>query len=150
MYVRDALLSEPITTTPDETFESLIGRLATSRQATAAVLDPDGKLLGLIGIHDILRKIVPHYLDLDSALMEVMPSNYFEEHLDRLRGMRVEQFMCTKIDSVTPEDTLIKAVVLVVEKRRKTLPVLDHGRFVGMITRRSILEFIVKQSTVLP
>ena len=39
MLVRDAMLADPITAAPDESFESLIKRLVRSKQATAAVID---------------------------------------------------------------------------------------------------------------
>ena len=147
MDIRNALLSDPITTTPDETFRQLLPRLVTSRQATAAVLDDDRKLLGLLGIYDVLRKIVPHYVDLDDKLMEVMHEDYFEERLSGLEGLQVRDFMSTSIDSVSPHDSLIKAVALIVERKRKTLPVLDErGCFLGMVTRRSIFEHVIRAS----
>lgn len=140
MLVRDAMLAEPITTTPEETFESLLPRQLASRQATAAVLGPDGELLGVVGIHDILRKIVPLYVDLDQKLMEVMHDGYAEERLKRLKDTRVVDFMTRSLDTVGPDDYITKAVALIVERCRKTLPVVQDGKFLGMITRRSILE----------
>ena len=142
MFVHDAMLESPVTTTPRETFEELLKRLLGSRQATAAVLEQDGTLVGLVGIHDVLRKIVPVYVDMDKKLMELMHEDYFVEHFDQLRNTHVEDFMSRDIDTVAPDDTLIKAVAIIVEHRRKTLPVLEAGKFVGMITRRSILEFV--------
>lgn len=143
MYVRDAMLAEPVTSRPNEPFLQFLSRVVASRQATAAVLGDDGRLLGLVGIHDILRKVVPVYVDFDTKLMEVMHESYFEERLSRLEGLTVADLMCTEIDSIAPDDTLIKAAALMVENGRKTLPVLDGDRFVGMITRRSLLERVV-------
>ncbi len=142
MFVRDALLEPSVTTSPRETFEELLRKLLGSRQAPAAVLDEHGSLVGLVGIHDILRKIVPHYLDMDNKLMELMHEGYLVEHFDRLKTTHVEDFMSRKLDTVELNDTLIKAAALIVENKRKTLPVLEDGRFVGMITRRSILESV--------
>lgn len=143
MYVRTAMLEQPVTTHPEETFGELLAKLVGSRQATAAVLDGDGRLVGLVGIHDVLRKIVPLYVDLDTKLMEVMHESYFEERIARLAHTHVSDFMTTDLDTVSPDDSLIKAVVIIVENRRKTLPVLEDGKFLGMITRRSILEKVV-------
>lgn len=143
MYVRDAMLTEPVTSRPTEPFLEFLHRVVDSRQATAAVLSDENRLLGLVGIHDVLRKVVPVYVDLDTKLMEVMHEGYFEERLSRLEGLTVADLMCTEIDSISPDDTLIKTAALMVENRRKTLPVLQDGKFVGMITRRSLLERVV-------
>lgn len=142
MYVRNALLASPLTVHPDEPFEPLLRRLLEFRQATAAVLDDHGGLVGIVGIHDILRKIVPLYVDLDQKLMEVMHEGYFEERLGRLSGLTARDFMTSPVDTVSLDDTLIKTVGLIVENRRKTVPVVENGKFVGMITRRSILETV--------
>ncbi|MCH9647556.1 MAG: CBS domain-containing protein [Deltaproteobacteria bacterium] len=142
MNVRTAMLESPVTTTPEETFPELLNRLLGSRQATAAVLDPEGRLVGLVGIHDVLRKIVPHYVDIDFKLMEVMHENYLVERMAGLKDTRVADFMTRKLDTVAPDDTLIKAAGIIVERCRKTLPVIEDGKFLGMVTRRSILETV--------
>jgi CBS domain-containing protein len=144
MLVRNAMLESPITTTPSETFEALLSKLLGSRQATAAVLTDEGKLMGVVGIHDVLRKIVPHYVDLDFKLMELMHEDYFAERFQGLKRTRVDNFMtrAADVDTVAPDDSITKAVVIIVQKKRKTLPVVENGKFVGMITRRSILEHV--------
>ncbi|MCB1032471.1 MAG: CBS domain-containing protein [Acidobacteria bacterium] len=142
MRVRDVMLAAPITTTPEETLESLLPRQLASRQATAAVLGPGDELVGVVGIHDILRKIIPLYVDLDEKLMEVMHEDYVEERLQRLKNTRVADLMTRRLDTVSPDDYVTKAAAIIVEHCRKTLPVIQDGKFIGMITRRSILEKI--------
>ena len=129
-----------MTTTPEETFRSLLPRQLASRQATAAVLDPEGRLVGVVGIHDILRKIVPLHVDLDRRLMDMLHEGYAEERLERLKDTCVADFMTRRLDTVAPDDFITKAVAIIVKRRRKTLPVVRDGKFLGMITRRSILE----------
>ena len=147
MYVRDALVSNPVTVSPDEPFTELVAKLLSSPQAKAAVLDAERRVIGVVGVHDVLRKIVPHYLDLDQKLMEVMHEGYVEERLLRLTGLVAGDLMTAKVDCVTLDDTMIKAVSMIVEKRRKSLPVIDdEGRFIGIVTRRSILERVVSSS----
>lgn len=143
MYVRDVLLSDPVTTTPEEPFGALIKRLTNRRQATAVVLDAGSRVVGLVGIHEILRKIVPHYVDLDDKLMEILHEGYFEERLDRLKDTHVNDVMTREWNGVALDDALIKAVALIIEKHRNTLPVIDNGRFVGVVTRRHLLERVV-------
>jgi CBS-domain-containing membrane protein len=128
MHVRDALLPEPVTTTPDEPFSTFVDRVIDSRQATAAVLDADGRLVGLVGM-----------------LMEVLHDDYLEERLVRIGDLKVGDLMSVQMDTVELDDSLIKAAAIIVERGRKTLPVVENDRFVGMITRRSLLEHVVRR-----
>ncbi len=142
MFVRDAMLEHALTTTPDETLESLMPRLLASRQATSAVLDENGGLIGLVGIHDILGLLIPTYVDMQQKLLAIMHSSYAEEHAPLLKKTRVRDMMVTELDVVAPSDTLIFAIGLIVQNHRKTLPVVEEGKFLGMITRRTLLERI--------
>ena len=140
MLVQDAMIPQAMTCSPDESFPELLRRLLESQQGAAAVLDPEGNLVGMVGFHHVLRKVVPVYIALDGKLMEVMHEGYLEERLERLRDRKVRDFMIDDKDTVRPDDALIKAAVMLVQLGRKTLAVVDGSRFLGMVTRRSILE----------
>ena len=145
MLVRDAMIPNAMTCSPDDSFPELLQRLLDSQQGAAAVLDTEGNLVGMVGFHHVLRKVVPVYIALDKKLMEVMHEGYLEERLERLRDRKVRDFMIDDKDTVGPEDALIKAAVMLVQLGRKTLAVVDGKKFLGMITRRSILEKVTHQ-----
>ena len=141
MAVRDALDANPLTISPDATIFQLIETILETKHTTAAVLDDQGRLLGMVGAHDIFRKIVPKYLKTGHNLMDVFHDGYYEEKFALFKETPVSSIMSTKLDSVHPDDAIIKAATLIVEKRRKTLPVIEsNGAFVGLITRRSVLK----------
>jgi CBS domain-containing protein len=140
MLVRDAMIPDPMTCRPEDPFPELLRRLLESQQGAAAVLDEEGQFLGMVGFHNVLRRVVPHYVDLDTKLIEVMHEGYLEERLERLRDLRVKDFMITDSHTVSPGDALIKAAAMIVELGRKTLAVVEGKKFLGMITRRSIFE----------
>jgi len=141
MAIRDALDANPLTVPPDATVIQLIEAILGTKHTTAAVLDAEGRLLGMVGAHDVFRKIVPKYLQTDRNLMDVFHDGYYEEKFVLFKETPVSQIMSTKLDAVHPDDPIIKAVALIVDKRRKTLPVIESdGAFIGLITRRSLLR----------
>ena len=141
MAVRDALDADPLTIAPDATVIKLIEAILNTKHTTAAVLAADGRLLGMVGAHDIFRKIVPEYLQAGRNLMDVFHDGYYEEKFAIFKETPVSKIMSTNLDFVHPDDSIIKAVTLIVEKRRKTIPVIESdGSFVGLITRRSALR----------
>jgi len=142
MLVKYAMETEPLRVPTDAPLRTILEAVLGSHQDAAMVVDESGNLLGLVGIHDILRRIVPGYLDLDSNLAEVMHENYFDEVFSKLSEVTAADLMSkgADVDTVSPDDAVIKAAALFVEHRRKIIPVVEGSRLVGVITRRSVLR----------
>ena len=142
MLVKDAMVQTPLQVKPDAKLREIMDAILGGDQAGVAVIDASGKLLGLVGTHDVLRLIVPAYVDQAQGLASLMHDGYFEERFNKLAGVTAADVMSTEVDVVKPGDTIIKAATVFVEHGRKVLPVVENGKFVGMITRRSLLESI--------
>lgn len=143
MPVKNALDPKPLTILPQATIFDLLEAILNTRHTTGVVIDEAGKLLGVVGAQDILRKILPKYLHMDPHhnLMDIIHEGYFEEKFAQFKETPVTDVMREATDFVHPEDATIKAVAMLVEKGRKTLPVIDSdGTFVGLVTRRSVLQ----------
>lgn len=145
MKVRNALLATPFVTTPNAMVEEVLASLAENVEGVGAVVD-GGKLVGLISLTNILDHIVPYYADLKQSLADMLHETYFEEHLDRLSGVPVSELMARELTALEPDDTLIKAAVLMVEQKRRVLPVADaDGTFVGLVSRRSLMSRVLEK-----
>jgi len=142
MLVKYAMETEPLRVPSTASLRTILEGILETNQAAAMVVDGAGNLLGLVGIHDILRRIVPQYLDLDSNLATVLHESYFDEVFAKLSGVTAADLMRKgdALDSVSPDDAVIKAAAIFVELRRKVLPVVEGSRLVGVITRRSVLR----------
>lgn len=144
MKVRTALLADPLTTVPAATIEELLPRMVADRDGTAAVVSADGEFLGVIGVTDVLAKIVPLYVDLKESLAEVVHASYLEEHLDRVKDLKVSDLMVSPVATVQLEDSLFQAAAKIVEHGRRVLPALDGERFVSFISRSSLLAAVLE------
>lgn len=140
MIVKNSLIEDPLTVAPETQVIDLITLLIDSAHETAAVIDHDGALRGMVGIHDIFKAIVPYYIQVEEDLMNVIHEGYFEEKFQKIKHKTAKDLMVQAVDSVEPSDAVIKAVSIFVNHRRKALPVIEDGRFVGMITRTSVLD----------
>jgi acetoin utilization protein AcuB len=58
----------------------------------------------------------------------------------RLRAPRVRDVMTWRIVTIEPDADLVRAGLLMFDRRIGSLPVIDQGRLVGIITERTILE----------
>ncbi len=144
MKVRTALLAEPLVTSPSATIGELLSKLTADRDGTAAVVSPEGKLLGVFGVTDILAEIVPLYIDLNDNLAGVVHDNYLEEHLERILGIEVSTLMVKEVTTVGLDDSLFAAAAKIVEKGCRVLPVLEDGKFLAFVSRSSLLAAVTE------
>lgn len=59
-----------------------------------------------------------------------------------MKDIRVSDVATRKVIGVSPDTTLGEACKMLAEKRLKLLPVLDDGKLVGIVHRRSLLRLI--------
>jgi CBS domain-containing protein len=145
MRARDAMIPNPLVIAPTTTLLEFVLAVLGSNQTTAAVVQ-DGRLLGMVSVDDVFRQLIPHYVGMVGHLADVLHETYFEESFERLKGTPVEKVMAREVDSMAPDEPLMHAVAMFVQKARKTLPVLDQGRYVGSVTRRSVLQAATRKA----
>ena len=58
---------------------------------------------------------------------------------------KVEEIMTKEVFTVDIEDTVHKADELMRDEKVKHIPVLEDGKFIGMITERSLMEYTLKR-----
>lgn len=54
--------------------------------------------------------------------------------------MRIEEFMNRNVITVSPETKLLDAQKIMVERNIRRLPVVEHGKLVGIITERDLFQ----------
>lgn len=93
------------------------------------VVDEDGSLSGMLSERDLLRAISPHI----GAIGE---TNRDQETLQK----RVHQVMTRDPVTIAPHKSLDDASLLMLEYSIGSLPVLEDGKLVGIITWKDLLR----------
>ncbi|MEZ5964793.1 MAG: CBS domain-containing protein [Planctomycetota bacterium] len=145
MLVRDALIPTPLTVQPSATLLEFIHMILNSNQTNAVVVD-NGILKGLLSASDVYRRLVPHYIAMDDRLAPAVHESYVEEQWEKFKHHRAHEVMVTELDTLPPDASIMQAVSLFVKQGRKTVPVVDEGsRYVGSVTRRSVLQLFAQR-----
>ncbi len=143
--VGDIVRRDTHTVLPDATVDTLLNIIGDNDIQRLAVVDADNRLLGIISDRDLLRYCKPDPDGLRYLLTRISrtlrgsggPPN-IAEHLQRTKAADI---MTTEIVSVQEDLSLNQAITLMTEQRLKRLPVVDdHNRFLGMISRDSLLR----------
>jgi len=123
--VRDIMAKKLVTFTPDTNVLAAIDTLIKHKISGAPVLDNRGKLIGMLSEIDAMETLIH--------------SSYHGEG-----GGCVRDFMSTELVTVSPEMGIIDLAAFFQEKRFRRLPVVEHGKLVGQVSRRDVLKAIQK------
>jgi len=140
MRIKDLMNKKPAKVSPTDKLKKLLC-LASKRQSRLLhVVDGDDRLLGVISGYDLLKLVVPFFLDanLAKALPE-SPELVRRGYADNA-DMTAADLMHVKVDSLSPEDPFIELEAAIAGRGFNALPVVDEkGRLIGEAGRREAL-----------
>jgi CBS-domain-containing membrane protein len=142
--VGDILRRDVHTVSTETTVSEVIRVIDHNDIQRVAVVDAEGKLLGLISDRDLLRYFKPAHKGIWNLLAKVKGVFEQEEGTDfqqRIHETTAGEVMNTKLTTVQNDMLIEEAITLMIDKGLKRLPVIDSDdRFQGMISRDSLLR----------
>jgi len=142
LEVGDLMNSEPEAVTPDTSIAEVVERLIKRDYTALPVVDPDRRVIGMIGDSDLLSAGLTQ---LSLSVHKIIGPDLMRELLARLKttGGTVEGVMSSPPVTVTRVTHLKEAAHLMHTHRLKRLPVVDEaGRLVGVLGRLDILQSV--------
>ncbi|MGH3355943.1 MAG: CBS domain-containing protein [Nocardioidaceae bacterium] len=135
MLVRE-VMSTPAVTVSDRTSLRAALRMLDEHNITAMpVVDDRGGIIGVVSEADLVR---------DSVLPDGR-AHMIPVHLSRSTPpRRVADVMTTSALTVTGGSDLADAVELMTSTMVKSLPVVDTGRVVGVVSRRDVVHLLAR------
>jgi CBS domain-containing protein len=110
------------------------------------VVNEGGRCVGIVTEKDLVIADedgdlhIPHYIELFGGLVFFPPElRIFERRLKKASAARVSDLMSQPPVTVEPETTVHEAAHIIVERGHSRLPVVEHGRYVGLVTRADVL-----------
>jgi CBS domain-containing membrane protein len=93
----------------------------------------NGKLMGIIS------KINVYQVTHCDALFRSKSDQEFNNRL--LKSILAEEIMSKHLVVLSPTDTVVEAAALFSKNKYHALPVIDNGKFVGIVTTYDLLEY---------
>lgn len=138
--VEDILRRDTSTVSESTTIDKVIQIIDGNDIQCVAVVDAEGRLIGMIADSDLLRFFKPDPEGLRS-LFARLAHPFAQEPPQRLASTTAGEVMRTDVRTAGEKMLLEEAIRLMTEEQLKRLPVVDDkGRFLGMISRDSLLR----------
>ena len=125
MLVKDYMSKNVVTLDQNMEILRAAHTLITHDISGAPVLDKHGRLVGILTERDCMRI--------------AMQADYHG-----IPGGLVKDHMSANPQSVDPDESILTLSQLFIEGRFHRYPVVDHGRLIGVISRRDVMRAMAK------
>ena len=141
MKAGDVMSWPVISIEPDASVRTAIIRMLKHRISALPVVEPGGRLAGIVSEGDLLRRAEigterrrPHWLE-----FLVGPGRLASEYT-HTHGRKVKEVMTPDPETVSEDTPLDEVVALMEGQHIKRLPVMRNGRVVGIVSRANLIQ----------
>jgi CBS domain-containing protein len=119
--IRDYMATELVTLEPEQDLLAAANMLIDHDISGAPVVDGDGRMIGILTERDCLQA--------------ALQAEYYGT-----RGGLVRDFMSVDVESVAPNESILKVAAMFIKGSYNRYPVVADGRLVGQISRLDVMR----------
>jgi CBS domain-containing protein len=146
LTVRDIMDPDPASVTVADSVETVLHVMRDNELNGVPVVNEGGRCVGIITEEDLVLSDenedfhLPHYFELFGGIVFLERWSHFEERARKAFAATAEEMMTEDPVTIEPGATVREAATLIARKKHNRLPVVEHGRLVGVVTRVDVLE----------
>jgi CBS domain-containing protein len=135
IFLKDIMIKDPYTIDVHEPFGLVWDIFRLRKVRHLPILINDRMLVGIITLTDLYRIISPQKTPQGNLLYDLAELNKYE----------LKKEMTSNPVALAPDDTIGKAIAVMVEKKHGCVPIVDETNYLlGMVTKGIVLEAISK------
>ncbi len=142
MQAREIMV-DALTVVPTRSVRDLVQLLLHEHSDGACVVE-GGRLVGVVTTMDLVfqekQVHIPSVLTFMDFAIPLEPPHRLREELDKIAGIQVGDIMTTHPLFVSPDKPMSEVASLMVDKHVTIVPVVEHDRVIGMITKQALLR----------
>jgi len=149
--VRDIMSPDPPALGPDAGVEEVVRLMGEADESVVLVVNEGGRCIGIITETDLVigdeqgDLHIPNYIELFGGVVFLEPLRRFENKLKKAFASRARDLMTEDPVTIDVEASARQAAKVIVERHHNHVPVVEHGRLVGLVTRADVLGALVEE-----
>ena len=149
--VAEIMDTEPVTVTPETSVEDVVRTLKQHELPGVPVVNEGGRCVGIITEADLVLSDeegdlhIPHYVELMGGIVYLEPLRRFEERLRKATASTAGDMMTEDPVTVEASASVKEAGRIIAAEGHNRLPVVEHGRLVGVVTRVDVLQALAAE-----
>lgn len=144
MKIKDLMLRDITSVMPDCKLVDLIKILSRHRITGVPVVNQEQEVVGFISQHDIIKSILPNYLEIINSCSILAEFIQLSKRLREYAQRSVEEFMNKKVITIGEEDNEVLAADLLIRNKIQRLPVVRKNKLVGIVTLTDICKVLLE------
>jgi CBS domain-containing protein len=143
--VADIMEPDAPTVMPGTRVEDVVSLFRELDVPALPVVNEGGRCVGIVTERDLVIADdqgdlhIPHYIQLFGGLVFLEPLSRFEEKLKKAAAATVEDLMSEDPVTIEPTATVLEAAHRIAQRDHSRLPVVEHGRYLGIVSRADVL-----------
>jgi predicted transcriptional regulator len=124
-----------------------VTRLAKRRLPGLVVTDASGRPVAILPVSQVVRILVPQYVQDDPSLAGVLSESMADRVADKLRGKKVAALLpedTPQLAVVNHDDTIVEVAAVMARLRCPLAAVMEDNQLVGVITASRLLELALR------
>jgi CBS domain-containing protein len=150
LTVRDIMDADPVTVEPGDDVETVVRLMRNHELPGVPVVNEGGRCVGIVTEADLVIADeqgdlhIPHYIELFGGVVFLEPLRRYEARLKKAFASSVSELMTEDPVTIEADASVKEAGRLIVRRGHNRLPVVEHGRLVGVVTRVDVLEALTR------
>jgi CBS domain-containing protein len=146
LTVHDIMDDDVPTVHPQDSTETVLRTLREHELPGVPVVNESGRCVGIITEADLVLSEdgeelhLPHVFELWGGVIFLEPLQRFESRLRKAFGSKARDLMTEDPITISPDATVHEAARIIAREKHNRLPVIEHGRLVGVVTRVDVLD----------
>jgi CBS domain-containing protein len=147
--VRDIMDADDPTVGPGDSVEQVLAVMREHELPGVPVVNDGGRCVGIVTEADLVLPDdegdlhLPHYVNIFGGTVFIEPLRRFEDRLRKAFASTAADMMTEDPDTIDVDASIEDAARLIHESGHNRLPVVEHGRYVGVVTRLDVLGALV-------
>ena len=151
LTVADIMDTDTPTVTPEDTVEHVLRVMDDAELPGIPVVTAGGRCVGIITESDLIMTgedadlHLPHYFEMFGGFVFLESLGHFEDRLRKATAALARDLMTEDPVTIEPTATVHEAARLISRSKHNRLPVVEHGRLVGVVTRVDVHEALTRE-----
>lgn len=147
MKIKEVMVKDVITLTPDTPVKEAVKKLSELEISGLPVVDPDGRLAGMFTEKEVLKFILPSYVETVGRFIYENAPKTIQNKMAAMNNLKVKDLMRKEVTTLKEDTSLWEAAHIMLTHKVRRIAVVDSSlKLIGIISRSDVLRGITKES----